>query len=60
MFPTEHVTLSEKKDNDETFIDLNEIRLDGSIREVDPPKHVSKPTLQSRSKLVISLFLWKS
>ena len=39
-------------EEEEGFIDLNAIKLDGSINEVDPPKHLSNPTVESRKNQV--------
>ena len=36
----------------DNFIDLNKIRVDGSIREVEPPEGFKKPTTQGRTKVV--------
>ncbi len=42
-----------KKDHEKPFIDLNQLRLEGTIREVDPPSHESKRRVEGRNKLVI-------
>ena len=34
------------------FIDLNKIRVEGSIREVEPPEGFKKPTTQGRTNVV--------
>ena len=47
--------LSDHNDEEEYFIDLNAIKLDGSIKEVDPPKHLSKPIVESRKKQVSNI-----
>ena len=36
----------------DNFIDLNKIRVEGSIREVEPPEGFKKPTTQGRTKVV--------
>ena len=41
----------------DAFIDLTAIKLDGSIREVDPPKHLFNPTVESWSKLVSNILV---
>ena len=36
----------------DNFIDLNKIRVEGSIREVEPPEGFKKPTTQGRTNVV--------
>ena len=43
--------------NDDTFIDLNRLRVEGSIREVDAPEQLTKPAIQGRNKQVINQIL---
>ena len=47
-----HVLFTEPEDVDDNFIDLNKIRVDGSIREVEPPEGFKKPTTQGRTNVV--------
>ena len=47
-----HVMFTEPEEVADNFIDLNKIRVEGSIREVEPPEGFKKPTTQGRTKLV--------
>ena len=47
-----HVLFTEPEDVDDNFIDLNKIRVEGSIREVEPPEGFKKPTTLGRTKVV--------
>ena len=47
-----HVLFTEPEEVDDNFIDLNKIRVDGSIREVEPPEGFKKPTTQGRTNVV--------
>ena len=46
------IQFSEREVNDDTFIDLNRLRVEGSIREVDAPEQLTKPAIQGRNKQV--------
>ena len=50
---TFQIIIVEKEENNENFINLNRLRVDGSIREVDAPKQLTKPAIRGRTKLVI-------
>ena len=41
-----------KEEMDEKFINLNRLRVEGSIRQVDAPKQLTKPAIQGRTKSV--------
>ena len=47
-----HVMFTEPEEVADNFIDLNKIRVDGSIREVEPPEGFKRPTTQGRTKVV--------
>ena len=44
-----------KEESDEKFINLNRLRQEGSLRQVDAPKQLIKPAIQGRTK-VVSIF----
>ena len=47
-----HIYLIAKEEQNEKFINLNRLRVEGSIREVDAPKQLTKPAIHGRTKLV--------
>ena len=47
-----HVMFTEPEEVADNFIDLNKIRVEGSIREVEAPEGFKKPTTQGRTKVV--------
>ena len=58
-----HVMFTEPEEVADNFIDLNKIRVEGSIREVEPPEGFKKPTTQGRTNVVsvteVNSRLWK-
>ena len=53
IFYTASNIFTEKEENDDNFINLNRLRVQGSIREVDAPQQLTKPAIHGRTKLVI-------